>query len=57
VPVIVATKKSRRSMERAAAEVGLLNCPAIPGWSIATKHTARCKVQPFDLSPHCAGAI
>jgi hypothetical protein len=29
VPVIVATKKSRRSMERAAAEVGLLNCPAI----------------------------
>ncbi len=29
VPVIVATKRSRRSMERAAAEVGLLNRPAI----------------------------
>jgi hypothetical protein len=31
VPVIVATKRSRRSMEKAAAEVGLLNCPAIHG--------------------------
>ena len=28
-PAIAATKKSRRSVKRAATEVGLLNCPAI----------------------------
>jgi hypothetical protein len=29
VPAAVTTKRSRRSMERAAAEVGCANCPAI----------------------------